>query len=324
MKDHFSITITDVHGARNYSYSQFVKKFAKFVILSFFVLVVAGVTWIWWLNQETTKIEDQRVQAELRYKQVLAQEQENFTRLANERETLQTELDQKTQQLQMLDQTLQGLEELVGVTSDKPPEALEAVDVDVAERVKLLQQTTFEKQLMLSDIPNGRPVLKFKGVSSGYGMRTHPVRGTREFHHGIDYRGLKGDKVIATADAVVEYAGYHKSSGYGKLIILSHAYGFKTFYGHLSKMHVKTGSFVNKGDIIGDIGSTGISTGPHLHYEVNFVQKKLNPVSFVEWNLQNYNPIFSKVEGVPWGSLALKVQSRVQELEKQLSLRGVE
>lgn len=314
MKDHFSITITDVHGARNYSLHQVVRKFIKFFILFIFLLIAGGAVVIWFLNQETIKIEEKRINAEAEYKKVLEKNKTAFVDLNKERRLLQQELDNKSKQVDYLDQTLQGLEDLIGV---KPVE-----DAIVEDRVKLVQQSTLEKQIMLSEIPNGRPVADFQGVTSGYGWRVHPVKGVRQFHHGIDYRGDKGDGVIATADAVVEYAGFHKKSGYGNLVILSHNSGFKTHYGHLSRLDVKTGQSVLKGETIGGIGNTGVSTGNHLHYEVSFVQRKLDPGDFVEWNLKNYNQIFKEVKGVPWGSLAQKVKNRVNQVEKQLLLRA--
>lgn len=315
MKDHFTITITDVHGSRSFSFKQFVRKFALFIVLFVFLVIAAGAAMIWWLNQETIEIEQKRIEAQDEYLAVLEKNKDDYALLNDEKRKLQGELDNKSKQIQFLDQTLQGLEDLIGV---KPIE-----DAPVKDRVKIVQLTTLEKQIMLQDIPNGRPVKKFQGVSSRFGWRTHPVTGSREFHRGLDYRGRTGDGVLATANGTIEYAGYHKKSGYGKMIIISHAHGFKTLYGHMSKLHVKTGQVVKKGDLIGDIGSTGLSSGPHLHYEVSFVQRKLNPVPFVNWNLQKYDNIFKRVKGVPWGSLSQTVKSRVQQVEKQLSLRAV-
>lgn len=315
MKDHFTITISDVHGSRNYSFKQIMRKFARFFILFIILLIAGGATMIWWLNQEIVAIEQKRIQAQQNYLGVLDKSKNDYASLNVEKFRLQEELDNKSKQVQFLDQTLQGLEDLIGV---KPEE-----DAPVEDRVKLAQLTTLEKQIMLQELPNGRPVEKFQGMSSGFGWRTHPVKATKEFHRGLDYRGKKGDGVIATANGVIEYAGFHKQSGYGKLIIISHANGFKTLFGHMSKLYVKTGDLVKKGERIGEIGSTGLSSGPHLHYEVSFVQRKLNPVAFIDWSLKNYDEIFDRVKGVPWGSLSQTVQRRVQQVEKQLLLRDV-
>jgi murein DD-endopeptidase MepM/ murein hydrolase activator NlpD len=315
-KQHFTITITDVHGARHYSFSQLVKKFVWVLLVIFFMVVVGGATAIWWLNKEVEEIQTLKRQAEMSFLKALDERQNEYANLVEEKAQLINELEEKIKQVGFLDQTLQGLEELIGVQPE--------MDAPIFERVKMIQLTTLEKQIMLERLPNGRPVGVFRGVTSGYGWRTHPVRGTREFHYGIDYRGERGAPVLATADGVVEYAGYHRSSGYGNLVIISHAYGFKTFYGHLHSMNVKTGQFINKGDLVGGIGSTGVSTGPHLHYEVNFVHRKLNPAPFVQWSLEDYDSIFDKVEGIPWGSLSQTIRNHVERVEKQLLLRDVQ
>jgi len=315
VKNKFSVTISDVHGSKSYSFNQLIRKF--FLVITFVVLFVfaAGVLAIWWLDQEVTNVEEKMVIADLDYQRMLDKRQADYFKLVNENKEIQLKLDNKLKQVQFLDQTLQGLEELIDVERDE--------NIPVEDRVKLVQLSTIEKQIMLKEIPNGRPVKNFKGVSSSYGWRHHPVTGKKHFHRGIDYRGKKGDPIIATAEGVVEYAGFHKKSGYGNLIIISHNNGFKTFYGHLSKLRVKTGQVVLKGELIGDIGSTGRSSGPHLHYEISFVQRKLNPTAFVEWGLEDYNQIFEHIKGVPWGSLTQKIQKHVQIVEKQLSLRDV-
>ncbi|WP_028486904.1 M23 family metallopeptidase [Thiomicrorhabdus chilensis] len=318
MRNHFTITISDVHGARDYSFKQVFKRFAWILLFGFLLIWGGGALTIWWLSHQASQIESQHLQAVKSYEQVLNEKKNDFIHVASEKRLLEDELAEKTRQAELLDQTLQGLEELIGTsTSAEEPER------PVEERVKLVQLNTLGKSLMMEMTPNGRPVANFVGVSSSYGWRTHPVRGSKQFHRGIDYRGEKGASVIATADGVVEYAGYHKNSGFGNLIILSHSNGFKTHYGHLSRLDVKTGQLVSQGDVIGGIGSTGLSSGNHLHYEVSFVQRKLNPAPFVEWSLQNYDSIFQEVEGVPWGSLSQAVNERVKRVEKQLLRRGV-
>lgn len=315
MKNHFTITISDVHGSRHFSFKQFVRKFAILVVFFIVLMFAAAALTIWWLNQEIRVIEDKRQQAQTEYQTVLEKSRSAYENLQKEKRAIQSQLDNKSKQVQFLDQTLQGLEDLIGVQPEE--------DALVNDRVKLAQLTTLEKQLLLEDLPSGRPVKNFKGVSSSFGWRRHPVKGTREYHRGIDYRGDEKDPVIATASGVVEYAGYHKKSGYGNLVILTHDHGFKTLYGHMSRLKVKTGQVIRQGQEIGFIGSTGLSSGPHLHYEVSFVQRKLNPTAFVQWDLKNYNEIFNEVEGVPWGSLSQIIQGRVQRVEKQLSLRDV-
>jgi murein DD-endopeptidase MepM/ murein hydrolase activator NlpD len=156
--------------------------------------------------------------------------------------------------------------------------------------------------MMLENIPSGYPVAN-KGVSASYGWRMHPVLKKKEFHKGIDLRGKSGTPIYATANGVVEYASFHKKSGYGNLVIMVNNYGFKTLYGHLSKIKVKSLQILKKGDLIGYVGSTGMSTGPHLHYEVRFMQRSLEPARFLKWSEQNFETIFEKERRVPWQSL---------------------
>lgn len=318
MRNHFTITISDVHGARSYSFKQFFKRFAWILTLLILVIWAGGATAIWWFSSEAQRIEAQHRQAVSSYEEALVETKGDYVHLSSEKRLLEQELSEKVKQVEFLDETLQGLEELIGTT-----DSVEAPEKPVESRVKMVQLGALGKSLMLEMLPNGRPVQNFVGVSSSYGWRIHPVRGTKQFHRGIDYRGEKGAPVIVTADGVVEYAGYHKSSGYGNYIIVSHANGFKTHYGHLSRLDVKTGEFVEQGQVIGGIGSTGVSSGNHLHYEVSFVQRKLDPGPFVEWDLQNYDGVFEKVKGVPWGSLSQAVNKQVQKVEKQLLRRDV-
>lgn len=119
---------------------------------------------------------------------------------------------------------------------------------------------------------------KLKNVSSLYGMRVHPRYGTWRMHEGVDLSAPKGTPVYATGNAVVLRAGWQP--GYGYLIELNHGFGYKTRYGHLSKMHVRAGDSVTRGQVIADVGNTGVSSGSHLHYEVRFRNKTVNPIHY--------------------------------------------
>lgn len=115
-------------------------------------------------------------------------------------------------------------------------------------------------------------------MSSGYGYRRDPVYGTTKFHSGLDFAAVTGTPVYATGDGVVEYA--ERRSGYGNCIDISHGYNYTTRYAHLSEILVSSGQEVKRGDLIGKVGSTGKSTGPHLHYEVRFKDEPQNPVNY--------------------------------------------
>ncbi|MDP2173239.1 MAG: M23 family metallopeptidase [Candidatus Cloacimonadaceae bacterium] len=119
----------------------------------------------------------------------------------------------------------------------------------------------------------------FGRVSDGWGLRFHPIFGTLEFHNGIDIANHTGTPIYATADGVVHTVDY--DSGYGKRIIVSHEEGYESMYGHLYSYQVQLGDRVRKGQIIALMGDTGISTGPHLHYEVIQNGEKINPIAYL-------------------------------------------
>ncbi len=122
------------------------------------------------------------------------------------------------------------------------------------------------------------PTPGYTGISSPYGYRIHPVYKVRKFHAGIDINAPSGAKIVATNSGRVILAGWN--GGYGNCIIIDHGDGIATLYGHQSALLVSVGDKVNKGDIIGKVGSTGLSTGPHLHFEVRVNGETKNPMSY--------------------------------------------
>jgi murein DD-endopeptidase MepM/ murein hydrolase activator NlpD len=116
-------------------------------------------------------------------------------------------------------------------------------------------------------------------LTSGFGMRLHPLLGVERPHLGVDLAARTGTPVYATADGVVGMAGAR--GGYGLSIALEHAAGMETRYGHLSRLNVTAGQRVRKGDLIGFVGSTGLSTGPHLHYETRLNGRPVNPMPYM-------------------------------------------
>jgi len=127
-------------------------------------------------------------------------------------------------------------------------------------------------------IPSGRPVEKLS-LTSNFGVRSDPFNGGARMHKGIDIPGPVGTPIYATADGIVSRAGW--ASGYGNLVEISHGNGMETRYGHMSKLVVAPNSRVRRGQIIGLMGSTGRSTGSHLHYEVRVAGNAINPIPFV-------------------------------------------
>lgn len=147
---------------------------------------------------------------------------------------------------------------------DEELQALRSRAVSLDSSLDQLSQKWEERLLLLASTPLGTPVEG--SYSDGYGWRKDPFTGEPEFHTGLDIVAPSGTVVRATADGVVTRVG--RESGYGRMVQLSHGYGLGTLYGHLSVTLVKPGQRVHRGDEIGQVGSTGRSTGPHVHYEV--------------------------------------------------------
>ncbi len=119
-----------------------------------------------------------------------------------------------------------------------------------------------------------------KQITSGFGWRIHPIYKTQEFHPGLDFPSNQGTPVYATGNGKVEFSGMD-NSGYGLHVIINHGFGYQTLYAHLSKIAVKNGEKVMRGQLIGYVGSTGLSTAPHLHYEVIKNNEKVNPINYI-------------------------------------------
>lgn len=138
-----------------------------------------------------------------------------------------------------------------------------------------------KKKELLASIPAIQPLSNedLGRVASGFGFRIHPVYKTRVFHDGMDFTAPRGTDVYATGDGVIEKVRYSRR-GYGNYIVVNHSFGYKTRYAHLKKSYVKEGQEVKRGEVIGAVGSTGLSTGPHLHYEVLHKGKQVNPINF--------------------------------------------
>lgn len=142
-----------------------------------------------------------------------------------------------------------------------------------------LKETASKQKDKLAHIPSVIPInIKDFTMSSGYGVRRDPIYGSSKFHTGLDFAAKTGTPVFATADGKVTEAG--RQSGYGNCIDISHGYNYLTRYAHLSEILVKPGQEVKRGEMIGKVGSTGKSTGSHLHYEVRFKDEPQNPVNY--------------------------------------------
>lgn len=147
-----------------------------------------------------------------------------------------------------------------------------------------LEYIASEKEKYLNSIPSIKPIRedfvkrKIKYLS-GFGMRIHPIHKIPKMHTGLDFTANHGTLVRATGDGKVISIKKDRS-GFGNHIMISHGYGYETLYGHLEEMEVKVGQTVKKGEVIGTVGSTGTSTAPHLHYEVHYKGRPINPIHY--------------------------------------------
>ncbi len=283
MKDKFTLTITDVNGSRHFLLSQIIKKVIIYFTSFVFVVIVMGALYINYLAEKRTElIKEQDA--------LLAKN----TKLFSQNESMQKSLEEKTTLYDELQTQLANIEDNLGLKQDE--------SLDIPERLEKIKLTNDQAYLFLTQIPNGH-VIEDNGITGNFGWRHHPILNKKEFHPGIDLRAALKTPIYAPANGVVEYAAY-SNNGYGYSVILIHNFGFKTVYAHMSRQDVvKAGQFVKKGDLLGYTGNTGLSTGPHLHYEVRFINKLLDPKIFIDLNRKNYEQIFDKERRVPWQSL---------------------
>jgi murein DD-endopeptidase MepM/ murein hydrolase activator NlpD len=157
-------------------------------------------------------------------------------------------------------------------------ERMERETALLRESMEAIRGRIAQRNEELRHLPTMRPVLE-GFISSRYGYREDPFTGRRRMHKGVDFQAPTGTPVIAPADGRVIQAG--RVAGFGRVIKLDHGNDLVTVYGHLSKIHVKVGQNIERGERIGDVGSTGRSTSPHLHYEVRQSGRHVDPLNFI-------------------------------------------
>ncbi|MBT9317963.1 M23 family metallopeptidase [Leptothoe spongobia] len=170
--------------------------------------------------------------------------------------------------------------ELYEKASSKLPKLNEILDGSIKPA---LEQTLAEEEAEVAAYPDGLPIGGPLDISSEFGVRRNPFGGfAYEAHEGTDFVGPYGTAIFATADGVVERAEYH--GGYGNTVTLKHGYGYETLYAHMSKLAVNLGAKVKRGDVVGYLGNTGRSSGPHLHYGIYYKGEAVNPRHHMKMN----------------------------------------
>ena len=178
--------------------------------------------------------------------------------------------------------------------------------MDFLDRQLYIQSQSFDEVVnlfkqndeMLKCIPAIQPVSNkdLKKTASGYGIRIDPIYKTSKFHEGMDFSASTGTPIYATGNGTVTKAGWQ--SGYGRVVVINHGYGYETLYAHMNKIDVRKGQKVVRGEVIGEVGNTGKSTGPHLHYEVHVKGRVVNPVNyyFMDLSADDYDRMIQMAE----------------------------
>lgn len=159
---------------------------------------------------------------------------------------------------------------------------------DALKRQLYIQSKSYDDLVLLAQnqerflqhIPAIQPILNkdLTRTASGFGWRIDPVYRTRRFHEGMDFTAPIGTEIFATGNGTVSFAGWRQ--GYGNTVMIDHGFNYVTLYGHMHRIYVRRGQKVTRGEVIGEVGNTGKSTGPHLHYEVHFRGKPTNPQNY--------------------------------------------
>lgn len=332
MHNRFTVTITELSGSRHYELHFVVKKLIRYALIALVLILISTISAILYLDRNVMELEEKKDViasrlsflleengnlsnqintklkefSELNHKIDFIQEiigmEANPDMSLNERvELASMRISRREKEFREIGNKIESIEGLIGLDGKKTPSLMKRVD--------LAKITAAQKKAMLDNIPSGYPVPQ-KGITGKFGPRNHPILKRKEFHAGVDLRAKMKTKVRATADGVVEYSGVHKKSGFGRLLIIRHNFGFRTSFGHLNELLVKNGEYVKKGEVVALSGNSGLSSGPHLHYEVRHIHSSLDPETFMKWKLENYEVVFQETR-IKWPSLIKLINHRL-------------
>ncbi len=289
-KDRLVITVSDINSSKSYNVNKIIKKIILWGLLITLSIVSLSFFTISKLTNSVTKLSNDR------------------DALTRENSKYSEQIESKVTKIKELGDELEKIEDIIGINSDDT--------ADLIQRATLAKLTSAQKSYMLQTIPNGCPMKKCE-TTSPFGWRTNPITHDRQYHKGIDLRAARRTPVYSTSDGVVRYVQDKNEGTFGRVVIISHNFGFETVYGHLRFVDVKVGDVIKKGQQIARSGNSGRSNGPHLHYEVVHASKVLDPKDFIKWNLKSYEKIFEKQRRVKWESLVKLVSSQNHKLEQQ-------
>ncbi|PWI35363.1 peptidase M23 [Vibrio albus] len=306
MSQSLAVTISGVKGTSHFKLTN--KAVVRLKVVFSIMLLALGIvtTGIIYLLDELDLTKEQ--QALLKLESInLSEQLQKYQQL---KEELEGDISVKESELQSVTNRLNGIETFLGETN-------ESLDMD--SRLDIAAINTAVRRAILTQVPNGAPV---KGrISSSFGGRVHPVTKKRTMHRGLDFAVNTGTPIYAPADGVVQVVRKSQTKGSGNFLRLSHGFGITSSYSHLKSFKVRTGQFIKKGELVAYSGNSGLTSGPHLHYEIRFVGRAIDPRPFVDWNIDNFESIFKNQKGIQWDSLVQNVERQVSTALQLSSLR---
>lgn len=289
-KDRLVITISDINSSKSYNVNKIIKKIILWGLLT--TVLIVGISFFT-ISKLVSSVD------------VLTTERDTLEHQSN---FYNDQIKKKVEKIEQLGEKLDAIEDMIGLSPDE--------NSDLIQRATLAAITTAEKGYMFQTIPNNCPLEKCV-VTSKFGWRTHPITGKKDYHKGTDLKAKRRTPVFATADGVVRYVQDQNEGAFGRVIIVSHNFGFETVYAHLRFTDVKVGDVVTKGQQIARSGNSGRSNGPHLHYEIRYASKLVDPKDYIQWNMKNYDTIFEKQRRVKWESLVKVISNQHNKLVQQ-------
>jgi murein DD-endopeptidase MepM/ murein hydrolase activator NlpD len=310
MRDRLVVTITDLEGTKHFNVHQVIRKIILGLIIFVSIVFIIGSVFIKILINNIEQLEQKRN----KLKEDKQQQEQNINQLNGR-------ILEKSLAIESFTEKLVEIESLMGLhPSPKQSSSLKT-------RIDLAKITSLQKYYIFMNVPNGSPLVVDGNskvspkITDYFGWRNHPIKKTKRFHRGIDFRAKTGTEVYATASGIVEYSGYQSKNGFGNLLVITHNYGFKSYYAHLSKIYFKMGDVIYQGQEVALSGNTGLSSGPHLHYEIRYIGVPIDPINFINWTINNYQSIFKKTAGIKWHSLVEMItkNQQIKTLEQPLS-----
>ncbi|MEA3289008.1 MAG: M23 family metallopeptidase [Campylobacterota bacterium] len=290
MKNRLIITISDAFSTKSYNVNKIIKKLILWSIITFLIGSIIIFYVITSLNESVKNLEIESL------------------KLTNQNEKYSREIVDKKNYIEELGSELKRIENIIGLDGDE--------DSTLVQRATLAKLTSAQKLYMLNTIPSGCPMKECRQTSK-FGWRIHPLKKKKQFHKGLDLKAKINTEIYAPADGVVKHANKKDNNSFGRTVIIAHNFGFETIFAHLNRVNVKIGDVVKKGQLIAKSGNSGKSNGPHLHYEVHYANKVLDPTVFVDWNMQTYDKLFEKQRRVKWESLVNLIKNQNEIMIQQ-------